>query len=410
LDGVEREKEVSHQIYPAEYVLPGHPDKLCDAIADRLVEEASQREKRALCGVEVAVHRASVFLTGRIACRGAEGIDVDAIVREVYASAGYDSDWYPAPEQLEIRADLCLGSLLEGEAEFRAVSDDQSIISGYAIDVPGTNYLPPEHWIAWRLMHRLACLRRQNPELRLGPDGKLLVLYDSGQNRLTGFCTALQQEIGGDEIGLNRAVRSLLRDELKCIARAIPGFEPVLPDDLVINGAGNFALGGPDGDNGLSGKKLVVDAYGPRVSIGGGALSGKDVFKADRAGAILARRIAKAVVLTGTATECRATLAVFPGDTKFRIASLTGSDGKELNPDRWSALFDLSLECVGEAYSGAPLIDCARYGHFTELTRQWEDLRFTCCNPNHLPNVCREGRLYSESDLSVIASDTPGTV
>lgn len=148
---------MSHQIYPAEYVLPGHPDKLCDAIADRLVEEASRREKRALCGVEVAVHRASVSVTGRIACTGAEDIDIGPIVREVYASAGYSKDWYPAPEELDIRADLCLGPLLEGVAEFRSVSDDQSIMTGYAVDLPGTNYLPPEHWIAWRLMRGLAC-------------------------------------------------------------------------------------------------------------------------------------------------------------------------------------------------------------------------------------------------------------
>jgi S-adenosylmethionine synthetase len=375
LDRVERKNELNHQIYPAEYVLPGHPDKLCDAIADRLVEEASRRENRALCGVEVAVHRASVYITGRIACTGAEDIDIGSIVREVYASAGYDSDWYPAPEQLDIHADLCLGPLLQGEAEFRAVSDDQSIITGYAIDLPGTNYLPPEHWIAWRLMRRLGCLRLQNPELRLGPDGKLLVLYDSGKNRLSGFCTALQQGIGGDEIGLNRAVRSLLEGELQCVANAIPGFQPVLPDDLVVNGAGNFTLGGPDGDNGLSGKKLVVDAYGPRVAIGGGALSGKDLFKADRSGAVLARRVAKAVVLTSAATECLATLAVFPGDTKFRIASLIDGDGRQLNADRWSALFELSLEGVAQAYAGVPLLECARYGHFTELTRSWETVR-----------------------------------
>lgn len=142
-----------------------------------------------------------------------------------------------------------------------------------------------------------------------------------------------------------------------------------------MNGAGNFAVGGPEADNGLSGKKLVVDAYGPRVPIGGGALSGKDLFKADRAGAILARRIAKAVVLTGGATECTVTLAVFPGNTKFRIASLIDGDGKQLNADRWSALFELSLEGVAEAYTGVPLLECARYGHFTELTRSWETVR-----------------------------------
>ena len=89
-----------------------------------------------------------------------------------------------------------------------------------------------------------------------------------------------------------------------------------------MNGAGNFAVGGPEGDNGLSGKKLVVDAYGPRVPIGGGALSGKDFFKVDRAGAIAARRLAKAIVQSGQARECTVTLSFHPGADKPRIVSL----------------------------------------------------------------------------------------
>ena len=132
-------------LYAAESVLPGHPDKLCDAIADALVEEAARREKRALCGIEVAVHRASVFITGRIACRGAGRIPVKELARECYRAAGYGTEWRPSPEELDVRSNLCLGPLLEGEASFREVSDDQSIVTGYAIDSPGTNFLPPEH-------------------------------------------------------------------------------------------------------------------------------------------------------------------------------------------------------------------------------------------------------------------------
>src|SRR5689334_22852736 len=119
-------------LYPAEYVLPGHPDKLCDAIADALVEEAARREKRALCGIEVAVHRASVFITGRIAAAGAETMDVGGIAREVYRTAGY-GEWRPSPGEIAVGTDLCLGPLNDGEASFRSFSDDQSIVSGYAV-------------------------------------------------------------------------------------------------------------------------------------------------------------------------------------------------------------------------------------------------------------------------------------
>jgi S-adenosylmethionine synthetase len=199
-------------LYAAEYVLPGHPDKLCDAIADALVEEAARREKRALCGIEAAVHRSSVFITGRIACRGAARIPIKDIVRECYCSAGYGADWRPSPQELDVRSNLCLGPLLDGEASFREVSDDQSIITGYAIDSPGTNFLPPEHWLASRLARRLEALRTGRPDLRLGPDGKLALLFDAEPGALVGFTASVQQAVGGDEIELNRAVR-------QCVAR-----------------------------------------------------------------------------------------------------------------------------------------------------------------------------------------------
>ena len=134
-------------------------------------------------------------------------------------------------------------------------------------------------------------------------------------------------------------------------AAAIPGFKLTVPERFHVNGAGNFEVGGPEGDNGLSGKKLVVDAYGPRVPIGGGALSGKDFFKADRAGAVLARRLAKAVVATGAAAECTATLAIFPGDAAFQIVSLRDGSGAALDPRRWAPLIDLPLAAAGEQYA-----------------------------------------------------------
>lgn len=362
--------------YPAEFVLPGHPDKICDAIADALVQGATRRQRRALCGVEVAVHRRTVTVTGRIAGAGAEEIDVDAIVREVYRSAGYDACWYPAPEDLVVATDLCLGPLNEGEAEFRGVADDQSIVTGYAIDCPGTNYLPPEHWLAWRLARELELLRVVRPDLQLGPDGKVIVLLEQGEGlRLASLSVSLQQRLDSDCIELHRAVLGVAQRQLEEAAKSVPGLERTLPGDVVVNGAGNFAVGGPEGDNGLSGKKLVVDAYGPRVAIGGGALSGKDFFKADRAGAIIARRLAKAVVLTGAAHECTATLAWFPGDIEARLVSLRDGQGNDLDHERWSGLVDRSLASIGERFTGAAdLVDVARHGHFSCDHLPWESI------------------------------------
>lgn len=379
--------------YAAEFVFPGHPDKLSDAIADALVQEAARRQRRALCGVEVAVHRGRVFITGRIACSDAAELPIEDLVRGVYRSAGYSPTWEPAPEQLRIETDLCLGPLTPDEEAFRRVADDQTVLTGYAVNLPGTNYLPPEHWLAQRLGRALFRLREQSPQLQLGPDGKLLVtiVEEDGSLKLESFSVSLQQQIGGSEIELRRAVQAVVGAELEFTAAQIPHFNPAIPEQFTINGAGNFAVGGPEGDNGLSGKKLVVDAYGPRVAIGGGALSGKDFFKADRAGAILARRIAKAIVLTGAASECRVVLAFHPGDEQARVIQIVG-DRVALPNDSWSGLFDRSLVGLGERYTGtADLVDVARFGHFTEPGRSWEQIGFDSpvVHPNGLPNSVR---------------------
>lgn len=361
-------------LFPAESVFPGHPDKLCDAIADSLVAQAVSRQTRSLCGLEVAVHRGSVFITGRIACRDAETIPVDSIVRDCFRTAGYGPLWRPDPEDIKIETDLCLGPLSDSESNYRKFSDDQSIVTGYAIDSPGTNFLPPEHWLVCRLSARLRALRECHPDLRLGPDGKVVIVWDAAANAISHASVSLQQAIGADEIGLHRAVREAISLEVRECVRRIPGLDPQPPEIIHVNGAGNFEVGGTEGDNGLSGKKLVVDAYGPRVPIGGGALSGKDFYKADRAGAILARRLAKTVVQTGIASECLATLAIFPGDTEFRLISLQ-TPNAELDPTRWASLFDLSLEAAGNRYAATPdLPSLARFGHFFIPGHPWEQI------------------------------------
>jgi S-adenosylmethionine synthetase len=371
---------MSKKIYTAEFVFPGHPDKLSDAIADGLVQEASRREHRALVGVEVAVHRSKVFITGRIGCETAEDIDVTSIVRDVYRSAGYGGDWGPAPEELAIITDLCLGPLEEGEADFRSLADDQSICTGFATAIPETNYLPVEHWLANRLGQCLAGLRLGTTELNLGPDGKVIVVivYDDGKYRLEKFSCSIQQKSAFDDIALHRAVRVALEEEMKLLVADFPDLLSDIPKELSVNGAGAFEVGGPEGDNGLSGKKLVVDAYGPRVPIGGGALSGKDFFKVDRAGALHARRIAKAVVIAGTAKEVLVKIGWFPGDSDGRLISIEAEDGKMIDLDAWQNLFDLSLETSGCNWTGnGDLVKIARFGHFIDEDHLWEILKFT---------------------------------
>lgn len=364
---------------PAEFVFPGHPDKLCDAIADAIVAAARAREERALVGVEVAIHRSAVVVTGRVACHEAESIDVDGLVREVYRSAGYGPDWRPAPEELNVDVQLCLGPLEDGEAEFREASDDQAICTGYAINIPETNYLPPEQWLVRRLSQRLHALRLEQPHLALGPDGKVLILLrESGRSWwLEAFSCSLQQRADASDVALHRAVRKSLEQEMQQAAGALPGLSHVVPDDITVNGAGAFEVGGPEGDNGLSGKKLVVDAYGPRIAIGGGAWSGKDFFKPDRAGGIHARRLAKLAVKTGLCEEAVATLVWFPGDRTPRVLPLSVNGQQQVDASGLMQLLDLSLERSGREFGEqADLVSMARWGMFAD-----PDAAFECFAP-----------------------------
>ena len=367
---------MNSRLFAAEFVFPGHPDKICDAIADALVLEAGQREQRALVGVEVAVHRNRVFITGRIACKDAEGIDVDKLVRDVYRSAGYGNGWYPAPEEIIVEPHLCLGPLEDGEAQFRELSDDQAICIGYANNLAQTNHMPVEHWLVGKLSRRLYALRLENPELALGPDGKVLVLVrESGASwSLESFSCSLQQRVSADDVALHRAVRLAVADELQKLSSILPGLSAALPDQLTVNGAGAFEVGGPEGDNGLSGKKLVMDAYGPRVAIGGGAWSGKDFFKADRAGGMHARRLAKLVVQLGLATEARVTLHWFPGDREARVLDIETPSGQSVSAENIARCMDLSLVRSGESFPVGNLIEVARWGHFERADYPWEQM------------------------------------
>jgi S-adenosylmethionine synthetase len=338
---------MSSILRPAEFVLPGHPDKIADAIADRIVHEAFKRERRALVGVEVALHRDVVFIDGRIACREAESIDVKGIVRSVYADLGYGALFGPMPRRIKVKTDLCLGPLQRGEAKFREVSDDQVISVGYACSTPGTDMRPVEHALVKRIAGALDVLRRGDPSLGLGPDGKVIVLVreerlDAPSTLATvsavqwaaqvapptiewqiqAITTSIQHRADWDPVRAHRAVRTCMLTQAQDLAAIVPGLSLADDLDLRINPVGDFVEGGPFGDNGLSGKKLVMDAYGPRVPIGGGATAGKDRWKADVRGFHLSREIAVGQVLRHGCRECTVTLAINPGDREFRVAAI----------------------------------------------------------------------------------------
>ncbi len=336
----------------AEYVSPGHPDRLADAIAEGIVTDALQQKPDALVGVEVAVHRSCVFVDGRIAA-GTGRVDVERIVRDVYTHAGYGGLWPPEPGQLKITTDLCEEELPAQESDIRPFSDDQNIVIGYACGDQRTNYLPLAHWVAGELGRRLFALLRGDRALAatFGPDFKILASLEVAKRPSSAkwrhLILSVQHRPGLSSEEQHRLLLPIIREILADLeASGLPGISSTFaPGKLVLNGAGDFATGGPEGDNGLSGKKLVIDHYGPLVPIGGGALSGKDPHKVDKCGALRARQLAKQLVRAGV-DEARVTLGWAPGgDVPFLVEAVTTQGGvnlivprAELPPKEWFSI------------------------------------------------------------------------
>ncbi|MBM4060948.1 MAG: hypothetical protein FJ265_07610 [Planctomycetes bacterium] len=304
----------------AEWVSPGHPDRLADAIAERIVRHAVACDPDALVGVEVALHRTAVFVDGRVAGNGLQPAAawLPDLVRAAYAHAGYGGRWRPAPAELAIAEDLCLDELREDERAARGVADDQNVVVGWAGRDARTAFLPPAHFLAGALGAALGAWRAAHAAGDFGPDFKLLPQLDEledGSFRWRRLTLSIVHRPGLGYEEQHRRLWPVLRAALEVHERAgLAGVAASLvPAALFVNGAGAFDLGGPLGDNGLAGKKLVVDHYGPDVPIGGGAVYGKDPHKVDRCGPLRARQWALAL-LGPAVLEARTRLVWSPGD------------------------------------------------------------------------------------------------
>ena len=374
----------------AEAVLPGHPDKLADQIADAIVDIALAKDDRAIVQVEVAVHHNICHVNGRVSTAGGplDRAYVEATVRGVYERAGFgvpfegvgDGTDYQCPRPADVDVQLAC-TIDEADPEERAMreyTDDQAIHIGYAIGTPETRWLPMEQHLAWRLRDALLTLTVQDRTLGAGPDGKLLVALRPAGVGAGGFTrytpawvvSSMQHIVAAPTVVLERAVRELFTRVLREEAARMPELlTPPGPDFVVrVNEAGPFTDGGPMNDNGQTGRKLVMDFYGPHVAIGGGALSGKDPWRLDRAAALRTRQIAVAMVQTGFVREARVTFVWGPRDQRPSGVVLE-ADGRVLDAEvvaRWLERFDPSLAAT-HAELGLARVNwenCARAGHW----------------------------------------------
>ena len=300
--------------YTAESVTEGHPDKLCDKIADRILDVCLAIDPAARVACEVLATKGRIVVAGEITVHDLP--DLSAIVADTLRGIGYDPTGYAIEIHVHAQSEdiaaavnnpfpALLPAAGAGTASDTLGAGDQGVMVGYATDETA-QYLPMPVVLAHRLTNLLTLCRVTGRVQGIGPDGKaqVTVQYEDGvPQRVSTVVVSIQRDADKDSDRLEQEILN------EVVLPALKGY-PVDEDlDLYINPSGRFVTGGPDADTGLTGRKLMVDTYGGIAPHGGGAFSGKDPTKVDRSGAYMARYIAVNLVAAGLCKRCQVTLA-----------------------------------------------------------------------------------------------------
>ena len=362
-------------IRTTETVLRGHPDKFCDQIADRILYHAYERDPEAYGQIEVAVWSDEVFLTGATVTREPLETVFADVVRTVGQETGYTPGNSIDANRYHVHDHVCRH--VRDPREWTRHINDQAIVIGWAGYDASTRYLSPEHFLAHRLRETLdaACAHGGKLEGH-GPDGKLVVQLDEspplrGQPavwRIPTVLVTLQQKPSLPLIEFQRMVAAVLLETLREVAGADPRWRfDRSTTRLLINPNGPFYDGGSNSDNGQTGRKLVMDYYGPRIPIGGGALSGKDLSHIDRAGAYATRRACIEAVENG-AKEALVRVTYAPGIAGPLDITWSFTDGGR-PPAGTRFDFHSLLETTRGQWRS--LRDSGRGSHFFNLSLPW---------------------------------------
>ena len=379
------------RLFTSESVTEGHPDKICDQISDAVLDSILAKDPMARVACETAVTTGMVLVMGEISTNCY--VDIPKLVRETIKGIGYDRAKYgfdcetcsvltsidEQSSDIAMGVDEALEARVGEKDDVEAVgAGDQGMMFGFATNET-EEYMPLPIAMAHRLSRRLSEVRKNGTLPYLRPDGKTQVTVEYDDNKVVRIDTIVISTQHGEEISQEQIREDLMEHVIKAVVPA------ELLDDKTryfINPTGRFVVGGPQGDSGLTGRKIIVDTYGGYGRHGGGAFSGKDPTKVDRSAAYAARWVAKNLVSAGVADKLEIQLAYAIGVAKpVSIEVETFGTGKKSEEEIVSI-----VEKVFDLRPGAIIRDLdlrrpiykqtAAYGHFgrNDLDLPWEKL------------------------------------
>lgn len=381
-------------LFTSESVTEGHPDKMCDQISDAILDALMEQDPMSRVACETAVTTGLVLVMGEITTKGY--VDIQKVVRETVREIGYDRAKYGFDCDTcgvivaldEQSTDIAMGVDKALEAKEHTMSEDeieaigagdQGMMFGFASNET-EEYMPYPIALAHKLARRLTEVRKNGTLSYLRPDGKTQVTVEYDENGKPVRLDAVVLSTQHDEAVTQEQIHADIRKYV---------FDAVLPAEMVdentkffINPTGRFVIGGPHGDSGLTGRKIIVDTYGGYARHGGGAFSGKDCTKVDRSAAYAARYVAKNIVAAGLADKCEIQLSYAIGvarPTSIMVDTFgTGKLGNEKLIEIIRENFDLRPAGIIKMLDlRRPIYkQTAAYGHFgrNDLDLPWERL------------------------------------